>query len=77
MSQEDLLFRMTAARCVLRPLLSSLPVSIAEADFSYLVRLMALSTGEAVLTKEAWTRTAELDERRKEGAPAVAVAKAV
>ncbi|ORY61928.1 mini-chromosome maintenance replisome factor-domain-containing protein [Leucosporidium creatinivorum] len=45
MSQEDLLFRMTAAR------------------------LMALSTGSAALSKQAWLATAELDERRKDAAP--------
>ncbi|BGP30158.1 hypothetical protein JCM10296v2_001910 [Rhodotorula toruloides] len=47
MSQDDLLFRMTAAR------------------------LMALSYGEKELSKEAWMRTAELDDRRKERMPAV------
>ncbi|KAM0792235.1 hypothetical protein ACM66B_004930 [Microbotryomycetes sp. NB124-2] len=33
-------------------------------------RLMASSMGSAILTKEAWFKTAELDERRKERAPA-------
>ncbi|BGP13969.1 hypothetical protein JCM10213v2_001907 [Rhodosporidiobolus nylandii] len=47
MSQDDLLFRMTAAR------------------------LMALSCGDAALSKEAWMRTAELDDRRKERMPVV------
>uniref|UniRef100_A0A0K3CHI2 BY PROTMAP: gi/472587858/gb/EMS25354.1/ mini-chromosome maintenance complex-binding protein [Rhodosporidium toruloides NP11] gi/647401640/emb/CDR48017.1/ RHTO0S15e05050g1_1 [Rhodosporidium toruloides] n=1 Tax=Rhodotorula toruloides TaxID=5286 RepID=A0A0K3CHI2_RHOTO len=47
MSQDDLLFRMTAAR------------------------LMALSYGEKELSKEAWMRTAELDDRRKERMPVV------
>ncbi|GAA5833275.1 hypothetical protein JCM11251_005191 [Rhodosporidiobolus azoricus] len=47
MSQDDLLFRMTAAR------------------------LMALSHGETSLNKEAWLRTAELDDRRKERMPVV------
>ncbi|CDR48017.1 hypothetical protein NBRC10512_002616 [Rhodotorula toruloides] len=47
MSQDDLLFRMTAAR------------------------LMALSYGEKELSREAWMRTAELDDRRKERMPAV------
>ncbi|GAA5888198.1 hypothetical protein JCM6882_000317 [Rhodosporidiobolus microsporus] len=47
MSQDDLLFRMTAAR------------------------LMALSHGETALSKEAWVRTAELDDRRKERMPVV------
>ncbi|GAA5874258.1 hypothetical protein JCM3774_000922 [Rhodotorula dairenensis] len=42
MTQDDLLFRMTAAR------------------------LFALSCGETELSKEAWVRTAELDDRRKE-----------
>lgn len=41
MTQDDLLFRMTAAR------------------------LMAVSLGKSELDEEAWTRTAELDERRK------------
>lgn len=48
MTQEDLLFRMTAAR------------------------LLALSRGEASLSKEVWLRTAELDESRKERAPVAA-----
>ncbi|BGP22901.1 hypothetical protein JCM10295v2_001792 [Rhodotorula toruloides] len=47
MSQDDLVFRMTAAR------------------------LMALSYGEKAMSKEAWLRTAELDDRRKERMPAV------
>ncbi|GAA5862180.1 hypothetical protein JCM8547_007765 [Rhodosporidiobolus lusitaniae] len=42
MSQDDLLFRMTAAR------------------------LMALSYGETALSKDAWVRTTELDDARKE-----------
>ncbi|GAA6056399.1 hypothetical protein JCM3770_000683 [Rhodotorula araucariae] len=46
-SQDDLLFRLTAAR------------------------LLALSYGETSLSKEAWLRTAELDDRRKERMPAV------
>ncbi|KAG0665895.1 hypothetical protein C6P46_005989 [Rhodotorula mucilaginosa] len=45
MTQDDLLFRMTAAR------------------------LLALSYGETELSKEAWMRTAELDDRRKERFP--------
>ncbi|GAA5835425.1 hypothetical protein JCM9279_004537 [Rhodotorula babjevae] len=47
MSQDDLLFRLGAAR------------------------LLALSYGETMLTKEAWQRTAELDDRRKERMPVV------
>ncbi|GAA5996352.1 uncharacterized protein JCM10292_007553 [Rhodotorula paludigena] len=47
MSQDDLLFRMTAAR------------------------LVALSYGETALSKEAWLRTAELDDRRKDRVPAI------
>ncbi|BGP38039.1 hypothetical protein JCM10450v2_001972 [Rhodotorula kratochvilovae] len=47
MSQDDLLFRLTAAR------------------------LLALSYGETSLSKEAWLRTAELDDRRKERMPVV------
>jgi hypothetical protein len=34
-------------------------------------RLMALSYGEKELSKEAWLRTAELDDRRKDRTPAV------
>lgn len=33
-------------------------------------RLLALSYGETELSKEAWMRTAELDDRRKERFPA-------
>ncbi|GAA5977961.1 hypothetical protein JCM10908_004177 [Rhodotorula pacifica] len=50
MTQDDLLFRMTAAR------------------------LLALSYGETALSKEAWVRTAELDDRRKERMPVVPTA---
>ncbi|POY76677.1 hypothetical protein BMF94_0269 [Rhodotorula taiwanensis] len=45
MTQDDLLFRMTAAR------------------------LLALSYGETALSQEAWRRTADLDDRRKERMP--------
>ncbi|GAA5929302.1 hypothetical protein JCM3775_002304 [Rhodotorula graminis] len=47
MSQDDLLFRLGAAR------------------------LLALSYGETTLSKEAWQRMAELDDRRKERMPVV------
>lgn len=36
-----------------------------------LYRLLALSYGETALSKEAWERTAELDDRRKERMPVV------
>ncbi|KAI5479566.1 hypothetical protein MNV49_003303 [Pseudohyphozyma bogoriensis] len=51
MTQEDLLFRMGAAR------------------------LLALSRGEAALSKDAWLQCADLDERRKERAPVPAARK--
>ncbi|CEQ39904.1 SPOSA6832_01455 [Sporobolomyces salmonicolor] len=75
MSQEDLLFRMTAARYAHPSLAgpsacSSIPPTSMPADPTRVRRrLMALSHGRTKLSPEAWLQTAELDERRKERVP--------
>ena len=87
MSQDDLLFRLGAARYVLSPSLSSTSSSFAnerahvrQALEAVLTSprpvplahsLLALSYGETTLSKEAWQRMAELDDRRKERMPVV------